>query len=152
MIRIILDGEPVPYSTRITIWGGRIGSQKPNKLKSWQARLTKVAFEAMHGRETLDEALDLTIRIYVPIRGRMTKAERALAEIEMLPVAKKPDWDNISKAACDALTAAKVWVDDGRVSDATVRMRYSPRPRIEITILSACAATAPRPSGADLRP
>ncbi len=139
MIHIVLEGEPVPYSERTTLWRGRIGSQRSAKLVSWQARLTKVAFEAMKGREPLDEAVEVLILAYMKIRGRMNKAERALAEAEMLPFAVKPDWENIGKAPCDALTRAKVWVDDGRISDATVRMRYSPRPRIEITVLSACA-------------
>lgn len=133
-IRIMVEGVPVPYSTRTTVWRGRIGSKRPPALIDWQKRLWWAASHARLGHVIIDEAVELTIWAYMPIRGQMTKAQRALAEAEKLPCAKRPDWDNVAKAVCDALTMARVWKDDGRVSDATVRMRYSPRPRIEITV------------------
>ena len=37
----------------------------------------------------------------------------------------KPDFDNVAKAACDAITHLGVWHDDAQVVKATVTKRYS---------------------------
>jgi Holliday junction resolvase RusA-like endonuclease len=37
----------------------------------------------------------------------------------------RPDWDNLTKAIQDGLTAALFWHDDGQVSDCIVRKRYA---------------------------
>ena len=37
----------------------------------------------------------------------------------------KPDRDNLDKAVCDAITAARVWHDDSQVTDGRIRKRYN---------------------------
>ncbi len=50
----------------------------------------------------------------------------------------KPDFDNVAKAACDALTHLGVWHDDAQIVRATVTKKYSNgAPRTVITIQEA---------------
>lgn len=49
----------------------------------------------------------------------------------------RPDWDNLAKPVCDALTRARWWKDDARIVAATVRKLYetpSDCPGIQINV------------------
>lgn len=51
----------------------------------------------------------------------------------------KPDWDNYAKAACDALTEAGIWFDDGLIDEARVSKRFATEldpPGIDVVLLA----------------
>jgi Holliday junction resolvase RusA-like endonuclease len=71
----------------------------------------------------------------------------------------RPDWDNMVKGTQDALSQCMFWHDDGQISDAVVRKRYTEKdglPRIEVrmrelhvdaNILAIIASEATVPKG-----
>ena len=76
----------------------------------------------------------MTMTAYMPIpTSGLRKAERALAEQELLPHPKRPDTSNLLKAIEDAFKAV-VWSDDARVAEHRLRKVYSPRPRLEVEV------------------
>jgi Holliday junction resolvase RusA-like endonuclease len=139
VVRIILAGEPEPYRERQRAFQrGKTGapitySYKVGSTRQYQAWLRDAAQQAMEGRELFDCAVEMTMTAYMPIPKSMRKAERILAERELLPVTKRPDTTQLLKAAEDAFNQV-VWTDDARVSDHVLRRRYSPRPRLEILV------------------
>jgi Holliday junction resolvase RusA-like endonuclease len=54
-----------------------------------------------------------------------------------IPLASKPDFDNIAKAVCDGITRAGLWTDDARVVDGRVikvRAAIDEAPHTEVTV------------------
>jgi Holliday junction resolvase RusA-like endonuclease len=149
----VLSGEPAPYRERQRAFQtGKHGAPITNSYKTGSTRkyqdwLRQAAQEAMGDREPFDCAVVLTMTAYMPIPKSMRKADRALAERELLPHTRRPDQTQILKCAEDAFNRV-VWTDDSRVSDHILRKRYSPRPRLEISV-SAVSAENPREEAAE---
>jgi Holliday junction resolvase RusA-like endonuclease len=139
MIKIVLSGVPEPYRERQRAFQtGRGGapitySYKAGGTRQYQAWLRQAAQEAMDGQAPLDGPLSMTMVAFMPIPGSLRKAEKALAERELLPHAKRPDMTQLLKAAEDALSNV-VWRDDSLVAEHRLAKRYSPRPRLEIEV------------------
>jgi Holliday junction resolvase RusA-like endonuclease len=115
-------GRPITYS------------YKAGSTRTYQTWLRQAAQDAMDGRAPLDCAVVLSLTAFMPIPSSgMRKAERALAERELLPHAKRPDTSNLLKAIEDAFKAV-VWTDDARVAEHRLAKRYSPRPRLEVEV------------------
>jgi len=132
-IRIVVDGPPVPYSERTTLWRGKVGSQRRPKVVAYQTAISWAARQVMAGRPPLEGPIWFSATFFMPMPKRMRKMERIIAEQELLPHAKRPDRTNLLKAAEDALNGI-VWVDDGQVSGGMPLKFYSRRPRVELTV------------------
>ena len=139
-IRIELAGMPEPYRERQRAFQtGKSGrpitySYKVGSTRTYQAWLRQAAQDAMNGRPPLDCPVCLTMTAFMPIpTSGMRKADRALAEQELLPHPKRPDTSNLLKAIEDAFKAV-VWSDDARVAEHRLRKVYSPRPRLEVVV------------------
>ena len=138
-VRIILAGTPEPYRERQRAFQtGKSGrpitySYKTGGTRQYQQWLRQAAMEAMAGRPPFDCAVCMTMTAYMPMPSSLRKAERALAERELLPHTKRPDTTQLLKAAEDAF-AAVVWRDDSLVAEHRLAKRYSPRPRLEIEV------------------
>lgn len=70
---------------------------------------------------------------YTPIPTAMSKIEKVLAELGLIPNISKPDWDNMAKTYCDMIQHGLV-LDDSLIYKGTLEKRYSIKPRVEITI------------------
>jgi Holliday junction resolvase RusA-like endonuclease len=150
VVRIVVTGAPQPYRERTGIAtskgpngermavmrNGRpiVWSFKPAHVKTYQDHLRRAAEDAMGERPLFEGAVSLTIRAYMPMPKTMRKADRLLAERELLPHTVRPDLDNLTKAAKDALKG-RVWRDDSQAAmyDQSIKV-YSPRPRLEIEV------------------
>jgi Holliday junction resolvase RusA-like endonuclease len=143
-VQITLAGVPEPYRERQRVaqmdrHGKLITySYKSGSTRLYQTWLRQAAQDAMDGRSPFDCAVVLEMTAYMPIPSSLRKAERLLAEQELLPVIRRPDSVQLLKAVEDALTAV-VWTDDARVADHVLRRRYSPRPRLELVVRSLAA-------------
>src|SRR5262245_59412564 len=105
-IRIVLAGVPEPYRERQRAFQTGKGGQaitysyKAGSTRTYQLWLRQAAQNAMNGRPPLDGPVSLTMTAYMPIpTSGMRKAQRALAEQERLPHAKRPDMTQLLKAA-----------------------------------------------------
>ena len=137
-IKIVLAGVPEPYRERQRVFqAGKDGtprtySYKAGSTRQYQQWLRQAAAEAMNGVPPLDCPVSMTLIAFMPIpKSSLRKAERALAERELLPHCRRPDLTGLLKAIEDALTQV-VWTDDARVAEHHLAKRYSPRPRLEI--------------------
>ena len=74
---------------------------------------------------------------YTPAKTRAYEKQAALSGT-LLP-AKKPDVDNIAKAALDGLNGI-VWRDDSLIVGLSIKKRYGERPRLEIDVYTEAAA------------
>lgn len=131
MRSLILEIEPMG---KPSIRSGARGMHWPKRYVK-QAERCRNAFKIWwSGREPLDGALALEI---VAVKKRPTSLDAKRHPDGRIPLAAKPDADNISKAVCDALTSAGVIVDDNLIADLRVRKFYASRgeqPSIEIRI------------------
>lgn len=139
VVRIVLAGAPEPYRERQRAFQtGKTGkpitySYKVGATRHYQNWLRDAAMKAMNGRVAFDCPVVMTMTAYMPIPSTLRKAERLLAEQELLPVGRRPDTTQLLKAIEDACTNV-VWTDDARICDHILKRRYSPRPRIEIEV------------------
>jgi Holliday junction resolvase RusA-like endonuclease len=79
------------------------------------------------------EPLDMPIRLDATFRFPRPKSVKA-TEVFM---AHRPDEDNLKKALMDAITNARIWVDDSRVCDGRVMKVYGEPPGVTIRISPA---------------
>lgn len=71
--------------------------------------------------------------IYMPIPTQMSKAEKILSELKLIPAISKPDWDNTGKTYSDMIQK-HLLLDDCLIIDGRVRKFCSFKPRVEIHI------------------
>lgn len=134
VVRIVIRGRPQPYSERTGVGKRKIWSYRPDHVRTYQDHLRRAAEDAMGDRPLFTGPVCLTIRAFMPIPQAMLKADRVLAERELLPHTKRPDLDNLHKAAKDALKG-RVWRDDAQACMYGQPFKvYSPQPRLEIEV------------------
>ncbi len=115
------SGRPITYS------------YKAAGTREYQAWLRQAAQDAIAGQPPLDCPVVLTLTACMPIfSSGMRKADRLLAERELLPHAKRPDTCNLLKAIEDAFKAV-IWSDDARVAEHRLSST-SPRPRLVVEV------------------
>ena len=74
------------------------------------------------------------VRSYFPIPTGMTKIEKVLCEIGIIPYVFTPDWDNIGKTYSD-MVRESLLADDSLIYDGRSIKKYSCLPRIEIEMI-----------------
>lgn len=129
-----VPGTPVAKGRpRISTRGGFARAYTPAKTQRYEDLIRLAAFEAMDGRDPLDEAVTLTVIAFVAPPKSMPKKKRELALIGSLKPTTRPDADNYAKAALDGCNAI-LFRDDSCVADLIVKKRYAANPRLVITM------------------
>jgi len=72
-------------------------------------------------------------RTFSPIPNNMSKVEKVLSELELIPYISKPDWDNLGKTYSDMVQKHFI-LDDSLIYDGRTIKKYSSKPRVEISI------------------
>jgi Holliday junction resolvase RusA-like endonuclease len=142
VIRIVIPGEPKPKrAPRV----GRIGKGENARPRLFahpetakvERNIRQFAVEAM-----ADAGIDrpLTVPVVVTIRAyrsagtkSMSHRMRADALADRVRPISRPDVDNYSKAALDAINGV-VFLDDAQVVAELIVKMYSDRPRLEIVV------------------
>lgn len=75
---------------------------------------------------------DISLFLPIPSSG-MSRLDKVLAELRLIKVISKPDWDNLGKTYSD-MVQKHLLTEDSLIYDARVRKFYSTKPRIEITM------------------
>jgi len=138
-VRFAVPGEPRGKgSVRTSV----IGKKKPQArtftdpaTRKAMDRIQDAAVRAMEA-ESLDPCQGpLTVGLYVyRAKGRPTsKIGKDRAEADQIRPVTKPDLDNYSKAALDAMNGV-CYRDDAQVVRLVVEKRFSERPRMEIVV------------------
>ena len=90
-------------------------------------------------RQTHDFAFQAGIPLAIEITAHMSPPRSASRKIResmlanILRPMKKPDWDNVAKAVCDALNGI-AYHDDAQIVFGSVVKVWGDRPRLEIKI------------------
>ena len=111
----------------------RFGAYTPKKTKQYEDLVKAEYISQCLGADFADNALEITVIAIYPIPKSASKAKRAKMLAGEIRPTKKPDYDNICKAICDALNGV-AYKDDAQIVDAHVLKYYSEIPRVEVTI------------------
>lgn len=123
-LRLVVRGKPIQQGD--LNWSPksrRLYHANAAELKPWRAHIGDVAAMAMravpdsHYWHAFDG--DLAVRFVFTFEPPKTVKRRS----PNVP----PDFDKLTRAVCDALTDAHVWVDDARVVEAAVLKVYAGR-------------------------
>ena len=130
-IVIRVAGEPVAKGRpRVTRQGF---AYTPAKTRKYEAHVRLAAQMAMKGRPPLagPVACDVLAVMKIPVSFSKKKTADAIAG-KLLP-AKRPDLDNLVKAATDACNSI-VFLDDSQVVSQNSLKRYGTTPQLVITV------------------
>ncbi|MGI9489773.1 MAG: RusA family crossover junction endodeoxyribonuclease [Geminicoccaceae bacterium] len=135
-LRIVVEGVPVakgrPKFTTVNGYGRSYTPKKTHNYENW-VRMCGVMAMSQAGLSTMDCGLNVDLEAVVPIPSSWSgKRQRAAAAGE-IHATKRPDLDNIIKAAKDALNGI-VWRDDSLIVNLTARKLYGETPKLVITV------------------
>ena len=91
---------------------------------------TRTLEEKTKRKIRLSGALGLNLIFCMPIPKSISKKKKE----QLHYVIKKPDVDNLAKAAMDAMNNTGIWEDDSQIACLCVSKIYSEEPRCLITI------------------
>ena len=119
-ITLTVHGFPQPKGSMKAFRAWRssrlvVTSDNP-KVKGWQLAITAAAVQSRGRAQAFDGPVSVTCTFALPRPESYPK--RVIHHVT------KPDVDKLARAVLDALTAAKVLADDGRVSDLVATKRY----------------------------
>lgn len=107
----------------------------PASTREYEDLIAARALEAMEGRQPIprDVPLRVTIVAVFGVPVSWPKKKRLAALQGVLRHTRKPDYDNVVKAVCDALNGI-VFEDDCQIVSGEVEKVYGPEPMLKIFI------------------
>lgn len=132
-MEIIVEGEPKGKGRpRFTRTGH---AYTPARTREYEDLIAERAIEAMEGRQPIprDVPLRVTIVAVFGVPVSWPKKKRLAALQGVLRHTRKPDYDNVCKAVCDALNGI-VFEDDCQIVSGEVEKVYGPEPMLKIFI------------------
>lgn len=137
ILTFTVPGEPVAKARARSFRtkSGGVGHFTPAKTRSYEAVVRSLAYEAMGDMPVIEGPVAMRLRAFFQAPKSLKRADKEAAEREALPVVKRPDVDNIAKSLADGMNGV-VYRDDCQVYEVTVEKYYSPRPRVEVEIIT----------------
>jgi Holliday junction resolvase RusA-like endonuclease len=117
MIRLRIDGTPIPQGSMRYVGGNRIVHSNAAKLKPWRDAIRSHAEHAWRNRETITGACALHLEFILPRPASRHSAEHA---------DRKPDLDKLVRGVGDALESV-AYENDSRVIEIRATKRYCRR-------------------------
>jgi Holliday junction resolvase RusA-like endonuclease len=125
-------GQPRP---KAFVRGGHASVYDPGTAEGWKSAIAVSAKEAGAVGLMLGGPLRVTLSCFFKRPKNHYTAKGALRAGMGLWHTKKPDGDNVFKAAADALTHLGVWRDDSQIAEIVVQKKYTDtHARSQITI------------------
>ena len=128
-ITLIVLGDPKGQPRPKAFSRGGIASvYDPGTAEGWKSQIAIAAKEAGCVGRMLDMPLKVEIQAFFKRpKGHYGSGKNSKKLKESSPIfnASKPDFDNIGKAACDALTHLGIWKDDSQVVDGRIIKKYT---------------------------
>ena len=134
-VKFIVMGEPKGKARpRFSVYAGRVHTRTPDDTVLYE-NLIRTEYRHQCGTVKFPQGCPIELRIYIyrPIPQSVSKKKRAQMVAGDIRPTKKPDFDNVTKAVCDALNGV-AYDDDSQIVDAMARKLYSEQPRIEVII------------------
>ena len=147
-IVIVVPGEAAPFRKKVASWhakDGRFGTHAydDKKYADWKDVARYCAAKEMGTRPPLACPIEFKLRVYfeIPLSLSNKKKQQALRGVFRPTIT--PDYDNLAKAAADALTGIVIR-DDKFIVQATIEKWYSDRPRVEMEVSEAPLPVEPQ--------
>lgn len=115
---LFVPGRPAPQGSKTYLGNGRM-RESSRFVKGWRADIVTIAVNEWRHRPTILGAVELDLQFVLPRPGSLPKRKPTPAAV------KRPDWDKLSRAVCDALTSAQVYKDDSQIVIARVYKRIA---------------------------
>lgn len=115
-LTVSVDGRPAPQGSKNTGAHGQMREASPY-LATWRAAVKRAVYEVYRTGGVAPAALPLLRGpVAVSVTFRLDPARRVDAA---------PDLDKLLRSTWDALTAARVWEDDGRAVSVAASKRHA---------------------------
>jgi len=126
MIRFWVEGTPKaqPRSRRSFMRHGAPLVFDPGTAEGWKGEIALAARE-LRPAAPHDGPVELVLHFFMP-RPKSHSGAKGLKPTAPHEHTSKPDFDNLAKAVCDALTRLGFWRDDGQVWRSMVEKVYVP--------------------------
>jgi Holliday junction resolvase RusA-like endonuclease len=108
-------------------WYTRPDDEHYREAIAWSAK------GAMRGRLPTEKPVALLVHAFLPIPESWHWKRKLEARAGSLLPTGKPDFDNLGKAAADAIKGI-VWGDDAAVVDGRIIKRYSDKPALRVEV------------------
>lgn len=146
-IKIEVAGEAAPFRKKTMSWQARDGrsgthAYDEKKYSGWKDHARLAASRTMAGRPPLAGDVIFRVRVYLAIPESWSNRKKRLALEGHIRPSITPDWDNLGKAAGDALEMI-VFRNDKQVVDGGVQKWYSDRPRVEMEVQAIALRVQP---------
>lgn len=113
---VSVDGRPAPQGSKRLGEHGQMLEQSPY-LRAWRAAVKRAAYRAYLDRDLTRDDLPLFRGpVEVTVLFRLDPGRRVDAA---------PDLDKLLRSTWDALTEARAWEDDGRVTSVIAGKRHA---------------------------
>lgn len=135
MEKIVFEIYGIPVAKgrpRFALAGKFPRAYTPGKTRDYEENILAQALKYKPG-QPIDTAVEIDLTFFMPIPASMSKKLQVVASETDFDVIKKPDLDNLIKAALDPLNGV-FWTDDSRISRVSARKLYSRNPRVRYVI------------------
>lgn len=139
-ISFFVDGEPEPQPrprARAQKMGAKWVAQiyNPKDADGWKKRVASAAVPLIGAAITCPVSLGIIFTMPRPkSHYRSGRFSNVLRDDAPTWHVGTPDFDNLAKAVCDALTQCGLWKDDGQVCHTRIAKMYGERIGAEVTI------------------
>ena len=127
-IKLVIYGEPVPQGRpRFARIGKYVHAYDPEKSKNYKQLVrfwVTQHLKKIDSFKPLENALYVDITFHLSIPTSWSKKKRIEAANGLIRPISKNDIDNLYKCVTDGATGL-LWVDDGIITDAHIRKRYT---------------------------
>ena len=133
LINMTIPGEPKPWQ----VWVRR-SAPTPGYLefKAYQATIQAKCLEAWGTKPLIETAVEISLVFIKSYPKNLPKKEASRERRLREALVRKPDLDNMVKAAIDGVKGT-VLKDDTVVVRVTAEKRFGPEPMTVITVLTA---------------
>ena len=130
LINMTVPGEPKPWQ----VWV-RMSAPTPGYLefKAYQATIQAKCLEAWRNKPLIETAVEINLMFIKSYPNNLPKREASRERRLKEALCRKPDLDNMVKAAIDGIKGT-VLKDDTVVVRITAEKRFGPEPMTVITV------------------
>lgn len=118
LVVVFVAGRPAPQGSKRHIGNGVL-IESSRYVKSWREDIRYALQADWNHRPPITGEVHLDLEFVLP-RPASTPKRKPTP-----PAIKRPDWDKLSRAVCDAITSAQVYRDDSQVTRAVVAKRIA---------------------------